>query len=111
MRPAKSKFWVPFGISLALTPVALLLGAGSAGAGHGDYLWAKLLFPMTMVSAILFKVITPPFILLAIVQYPAYGLILGRANSRGRLNHVLAALTATHVLFVALCFAAPRGNF
>ncbi|MCB9383173.1 MAG: hypothetical protein H6509_01055 [Bryobacterales bacterium] len=91
--------------------MALLLGVGSAGAGHGDYLWAKLLFPMTMASAQFLEEITPPFILLAIIQYPVYGMILGFANRQDQLDHAIVALTAAHLLFVALCFAAPQEGF
>lgn len=49
----------------------------SAGGGHGDYLITKLLFPWTMLPAVFLGSMTVPFITLAIIQYPAYGLILG----------------------------------
>jgi len=36
---------IPFGISLILTPFALLAGFLSAGAGEGNWILAKGLFP------------------------------------------------------------------
>ena len=58
----RRKFWVPMIASLIVTPVALLMGIGSAGAGHGDYLLAIILFPYTLLSTLVFDSITPPFI-------------------------------------------------
>lgn len=89
------KFWVPVIASLTLTPIALLLGVGSAGAGHGDYRLPMILFPYTLLSTALFDSITPPFIILAVVQFPLYGVALGYANEKGRL------VSAATLLFVA----------
>ena len=68
--------WTPFLISLVMTPAALILAVMSAGAGHGDYFVAKLLFPYTMLSTFVFDSITIPFLLLAIAQFPIYGFLL-----------------------------------
>ena len=64
------KFLTPLIICLAATPPLLLLAIGSGGAGHGDYFWAKVLFPFTLLSARVLGSITGPFIALAIVQFP-----------------------------------------
>ena len=90
------KFWVPVIASLVVTPIALLLGIGSAGAGHGDYRLAMILFPYTLLPTSLFNSITPPFIILAIIQFPIYGLVLGYANERGRLVSMLILLSIVH---------------
>lgn len=91
------KFWIPVICSLIVTPVALLLGIGSAGVGHGDYFAAMLLFPYTMLSVVAFDSIPLPFILLAVAQFPAYGIGLGYANERGRLARTAVILAAIHV--------------
>jgi hypothetical protein len=59
-----------------LTPFAVISALVEAGAGHGSYFVAKLFFPYTMLSTHLFEIITTPFILLALVQFPFYGLLL-----------------------------------
>ena len=52
------------------------LGLMSAGAGHGDYFLAKILFPYTLLSTAAFDRIEPPFMFL-LIQYPVYGVVIG----------------------------------
>lgn len=68
-----ARFWTTITASILVTPVALLMALFSAGAGHGSYSIAKILFPYTMLSAF---PITEPFMVLAVIQFPIYGLIL-----------------------------------
>ena len=75
-----SRFWIPVGVSFVVTPFLLFLGFVSSGMGHGNYFLAKVLFPFTMLSTVPFGRINRPFIMLALVQYPLYGLLLGVAN-------------------------------
>jgi hypothetical protein len=105
------KFWLPVVISLVATPICLLMGIGSAGAGHGDYFLARILFPFTMLSAIIFDSITIPFLALAVAQFPIYGILLGRASVKSRLLPAAAAILITHALFVAACLFVPSGYF
>jgi hypothetical protein len=106
-----SAFWTPLIISLVATPICLLLGIASGRAGHGDYFLAKLLFPFTMLSTIPFGSITVPFILLAVAQFPAYGMILGRANEKGKFMHAAVVMLAVHVLAAASCLMWVGENF
>ncbi len=105
------EFWKPIILSLVVTPLALLLGIASAGAGHGDYFWAKILFPYTMLSTFLFQSITVPFILLAILQFPFYGLILAFASERKRLGSLAIVLVVAHILAAGLCLILASENF
>ena len=105
------KFLTPLIVCLIATPPFLLLAIGSAGAGHGDYFWAKVLFPFTLLSARIFDSITAPFIAVAIVQFPLYGLMLGSANVQGRLRQYSALLLLIHSLTVLACFFFLRENF
>jgi hypothetical protein len=91
----------PFVVSLFWTPVALAMGIMSAGAGHGSYTIAKILFPYTMLSTVRNESITLGWMLFAVVQYPIYGLIVSAARNR---KAGLLALTIFHSLCVILAF-------
>ena len=104
-------FWMPIIASLVITPFALFAGLVSAGAGHGDYKVAKVLFPYTMLSTFLTESITEPFILIGIIQFPLYGLILAFGGLRKPLGSLAIVLAVVHVLTVALCFFLVSENF
>src|SRR5262245_9711379 len=70
-------------IGLAVTPFALFLALRSTGGGHGSYLAAIVLFPLPMATIGVVGYIGLFALALAFVQFPAYGLILGYAASRG----------------------------
>jgi hypothetical protein len=106
-----SKFWIPLVVSLFLTPVFLFLGLVSGGAGHGEYVLARILFPFTMLSTRIFGSIVTPFIVLAIIQFPLYGLVLGTANVRRKMLVFSAGLVVLHSLSAALCFFVVGENF
>jgi len=106
-----SKPFLSLVIALVITPVFLFAGLASAGAGHGDYLWAKVLFPFTLLSFRVSGTITNPFMAFAIVQFPLYGFILSIANVKGRHLPSLVALIVVHSLAVAACFLLLNENF
>src|SRR5687767_11296969 len=110
-RMKRPESWTPVVVSLVLTPVALLLGVGSGGGGHGDYFWAMILFPYTMLSALLFGAITPPFILLAITQFPLYGVSLGYARGGRRVARLAIILLLAHAAAAAVVFMLANENF
>jgi hypothetical protein len=105
------RFWIPFAIFFGLTPIMLFLGLISAGAGHGDYFLAKILFPYTLLSTAAFDSIEPPFMFLALIQYPAYGVVIGLANVRRKLILSGAALAVLHGLAVAGAFVFANPYF
>jgi len=101
------EFWMPVIASVVTTPVCLVLALASAGAGHGDYVLARILFPYTMLAALFFKEITTPLMFLAIAQFPLYGVALGgaaRGERWGRFGKTLLLLLAAHALAAAVCF-------
>jgi hypothetical protein len=103
------RFWIPFAIFLGLTPIMLFFGLLSAGAGHGDYFLAKILFPYTLLSTAGVDRIEPPFDLLTVIQYPAYGVVMGLANVKRKLLISGGALALVHavVVIAAFLFASP----
>jgi hypothetical protein len=106
-----TSFWKPIIASLVAAPICLFLAAVSTGAGHGTYLWAKILFPYTMLSTLIFDSITAPFILLAIIQYPLYGIALGIAGKKRRFSHMVIALLILHLLAVVVFILFPNRSF
>lgn len=108
---ARKRVWMTFVLSLVATPFCLLLALASAGAGHGDYFWAKIIYPYTMLSTLLFNSITIPFILLAIVQVPIYGVLLSIAWARDRIGLTALGLLTIHAAAALACFAIRLENF
>jgi hypothetical protein len=101
----------PIIIGVLLTPVGLLLAIGSGGAGHGDYFYAKLLYPYAMISALVFDSLVIPSLLLAVPQFPLYGALCGLAAAKGRRWMVGLGIIMMHALAVALCFLLLSSNF
>lgn len=98
-------------VGICATPVALSIGGFSAGAGHGGYLLAKLLFPFTMLSTVTVGSITMPLFLLALAQFPTYGWLIGSGVRAGTKNLRLWFSVTVHVSTVALNFIIPNSNF
>ena len=73
----------------------------SPAAGRGNYFLAKVFFPFTMLSTLLFGSITDSFIALAVVQYPLYGLLTGTANEKGKGAIYALALAIIHLSAMA----------
>ncbi|MDB5172740.1 MAG: hypothetical protein JWN51_1513 [Phycisphaerales bacterium] len=89
---------------VAVTPVALWFAVASGGAGHGSYNYAWFLFPYTMWFAVMLGTIALPGILLALVQFPLYGFLLGHYAAKSRRAIIAAAgvIAAIHTLAVCL---------
>lgn len=47
------------------------------------------------------------FIPLAVIQYPVYGIILGRASYNGRLARAAIKIAVAHVLTIGLLYLIP----
>lgn len=77
---------------LAIGIVAILAAVGAAGAGHGTYVPAALCFPYTMAISALAGSIHPVLVAIALVQFPAYGLIVARAGNPSHRAFLLACV-------------------
>lgn len=98
---------IGFLCGIAVGLVAILMSVGSAGAGHGQYVAARIWFPFTMASTYFFGAISLPFIALAFIQYPVYGWLAGRIADKTTLGWVLWAFGAVHAALVLLLFLRP----
>jgi hypothetical protein len=99
---------------IIFAPVALFLAIASAGAGHGDYGLARLLFPYSMLLTLTQRnEITGPLIVLACAQFPVYGVVLGSAALRNSmtLRVVASILGVLHLIAVIGCFSGVIPNF
>jgi hypothetical protein len=106
------KHWKWVVVGALITPVAVWLAVMSGGAGHGDYVSAKLLFPYSMLlTRSAGDSITSPLIGLALAQFPAYGLVGTVLASRPHRALAIVALSALHAAGVALCFSGLLPNF
>lgn len=95
---------------LLVMPIAATLGVVSAGAGHGDYLLAKVLFPFTMLSTFFLGSITLPFVLIALAQFPVYGWLVCQSEGRKRWISCLSIAMA-HLVAVTVNIAIRNPNF
>ncbi len=107
-------------IGMFVVPVAALLAIASAGGGHGHYVYAKLFFPYTLLgphflpdrSAEFPDSITLPWIVLALIQFPLYGLVIGLASHKKPVAYlVCSAIILIHAAGIALCFSGLVPNF
>ena len=101
-------------IGITFTPIALALAFVSTGAGHGNYILAKILYPFS--ALIMLQVNDPrarnelffPALFVALCQFPIYGLIIGIPRTWER-NVVLALFVFAGHAFV--CYTAPLHYF
>jgi hypothetical protein len=99
-------------VSIVLTPLLLYVALASAGAGHGSYFWAKVLFLYTILAAKAVNSVTPALEGLAVAQVPIYGLLVGLGAKAARLLAVIVGLVVIHTVVVAACFVVPmRSSF
>ena len=98
-------------VGVLATPVALILAIASAGGGHGHYLLARVLFPLSMLSIHLYEKIAAPAIWLACAQFPIYGCLVGLAFSKQRWVFVAWVVAAFHALMLVLIFVFPNQYF
>jgi hypothetical protein len=90
---------------------ALLGAIASAGAGHGHYVAARVLFPASMLLTVFQNgSIGAASITVALLQFPLYGALLGWCVVRRK--YLPAALVASgHVLAAMLCFSGWVADF
>lgn len=106
--PSKAAVWGTL-TGIVVTLPALFLAVLSSGAGHGDYLLAKALFPWPMLVT-LDQEIGVLSLAMAIAQFPVFGFLAGRAYAREKYGPLIA-IAALHIAGVWLCFSGAIPNF
>lgn len=102
---------VGFASGVLVTVLAVMAAFASAGAGHGHYVVARVLFPASMLLTLLSGGMIGEFsIILGLLQFPLYGTVLGRSIKRKK-YFAAAVLTLAHVIAASVCFAGALPNF
>ena len=87
--------------SILLTPFLVTIAAVSGGVGHGNYVLAIVLFPYAAFATVIldhFFASTIPMIVMATLQFPLYGTLLGLGQRRARGGVVASALLVLHTI-------------
>src|SRR5436190_11385045 len=93
---------VIFGVLVEL--LALFAALLSGGAGHGDYVAARLLFPVPMLLTLVEDRIGTLAMAVGLLQFPAYGALLGWSSVRQTWLPALA-VGALHLVAAVACFS------
>lgn len=93
-------------MTVAVTIIAALIALQSMRGGHGSYIPAALLFPFALLPAFAIDHADWLLITLALLQFPIYGTVLGRAWLRGRLPRASLVVTIAHSVVALGCVAA-----
>jgi hypothetical protein len=89
-------------IGVMITPIALFAAIASAGAGHGDYVLARLLYPYNIILMSTSGAMNMASLIgLALAQFPLYGLVAASFRTKP----ALIGLSSLHAACVAVCFS------
>jgi hypothetical protein len=104
--PERATGDILFGIALgALFAVPAIFAAIlSAGAGHGEYVAARALFPVSMLLTLVEGRIGPIAMAIGLIQFPIYGALLRWGRVRENYRPLIIA-AAAHLAAAAACFA------
>jgi len=94
--------WKPFIVTVVLTPILFGLALVQCGSGHGNCYLYVIFFPLMILPDALGVDIHP--FLLAPVQLPVYGILLGIAIKKGYVKTMAICLIIFHALAVFLAF-------
>ena len=101
----------PIITSLLLTPILLAIAAISGGVEHGNYTLAIVLFPFAALAVVAldrFFNATVVMIIIATLQFPAYGTLLNIGRRKATERIVVVGLLALHILATALALLVVR---
>jgi hypothetical protein len=102
---------VGFALGVLVAVPAVVAAAASGGAGHGNYVAARALFPTPMLLTFFEGDRIGAFsVVIGLLQFPVYGTLLGWSIARK--NWVPTVMvTLAHLVAGTVCFAAKLPNF
>lgn len=87
--------------ALILTPLAMVFAVASMGGGHGDYIWAKNLFPWPMILAGFIKRINIVCVIMGFLQLPFYAAFIFQFPGKPALNFLIVVLAHAAAVYWA----------
>lgn len=93
-----------------ITPLLLVICVFPAGGGHGTYIPAIIFFPFGLISFILFDELITPFIILAILQFPLYGILLDYNIGKGKKRLIINSICIAHIVLTIVIFLFKADN-
>jgi hypothetical protein len=100
-----------FLIGLVLDLPAALAAFISGGGGHGDYWFAKILFPVSMASTVFTGSISTTALVAALLQFPIYGFFVGIGLTHAKHWAFVGSVLLFHAIMIAVCFYVTGSNF
>jgi len=99
-------------LGICVTFPAIVLAVESGGAGHGDYVAARALFPIPMLlTHFTDDSITIASIVLAFIQFPVYGAVIAAQRKWKTVLKVAICVVSVHVITTAACFSGCLPSF
>ncbi|MGH9364584.1 MAG: hypothetical protein ACRD1B_04880 [Thermoanaerobaculia bacterium] len=100
-------------VGVVVESLLLFVAVKAAGGGHGTYLPAILFFPYAMAIAVPVGSIAIPLVMLASVQFPAYGAVIGATWRSRKRSTVWLTVAVGHLAAAAIAgiLAKTDGNF
>ena len=110
-RPNPNAVVAGFALAMLVSVLAFMAAVASGGAGHGDYVAARALFPLPMLLTLLEGgAVGAISIVVGLLQFPVYGALLGWSITRR--HYVMAVVvTLAHVIAASVCFAGALPSF
>lgn len=95
-------------LSLIAEAIGIVIATFAAGAGHGSYTPARIIFPFTMMSTVFHENIRGIYLIFGLIQFPIYGLVLAWATNTKYIRKIIIILTILH--FVAVYYVFTNHN-
>ena len=108
--PATRAVLIGFGLGAVVAVPAIFLALMSAGAGHGDYVLARALFPAPMLLTLVEGSIGQLAMTVGLLQFPAYGALLAWASSGANICRS-SWPPPLHLAAAVACFSGALPNF
>lgn len=110
VRRTRTASFIGLGAGVIIEAPAVVAAIMSAGAGHGAYVAARILFPFSMLLTLIEGAIGPIAMSVGLLQFPLYGALAGRTMA-SKSATLLVVLVVAHAVAVLACFSGVLQRF